>query len=920
MGPQYRRLWCVAAALITWNGASSLWEAGNTPTQWSATAIMLVTWVAGFALLLLAALPSPPQRLASITALCAMGLVTLCFVANHRTAQLEHGPMTTDVHLYMDYAARVLRDGVNPYSVDLLESFRLNRVTLTYATPLLDGDLTGRLAYPALSFLMLVPFQLIGFPTQWTYLLVLLAGLAVLYGWAPKQWRPVVLLPFFIDPRFVLFSLGTVNDCVWAVLLALMAAYWDRPRVRAVALGLAMAIKQQPWVLAPLLLIRLWNDTQGGRKERLNAIGQFVGLAAAVFLALNLPFIVWSPTDWVAGTLEPVLAPMITFGQGLSALTMAGLLTVPKWGFSVLMGGTYVLSAWLLHRYHRWARAAIWLIPGFALWLGNRSLSSYWYYFLFPLVVDLLAGRRADLPAPPPARLRALWAAVAALVLGVTAVLLGAALRDPGFRVEVEPTLWTEGDLVERVSLSVTNTTKRPLRPRFSVQSTSLQPYFWAIEAGPQSLAPNQTARYVIRARAPYHRFWVRHGARILVSSDEAFGFRASAFVPGDPRAAYRDDIPNPDFRLWDSSNHRPTYWGLVSAPSGLARTEPAQPSGPGAPAHGLWLEWPGSSQGDYFIAALDTYMVLPWDPIEVSVRVPPDANVLPELELVYGLRLLVRGKPLLVLFGDVEAQGEWADRGQYVMHRAPRGTWSTHRIDLQRELRELGIDVRPLVGSWAAATEWDYAVLPINLQLFLSGRAVGTPHRVTFGPVHTGAAQPKVTDLYQQSRAHPEVLEAWRGDWALAHRNYETARKHYEAAAALAPDVAVLRLRVAEALFWQGRWRAAAADYRATTELDPSEPMAFKGLGWCHFNVGEVEQAVSAWEQAVALFERRPTRGGPIDAADAIKGLAMAAAQLDQCAEAEAYLRKARTMAPTLELAPQAFAGCRLPAELLAP
>jgi hypothetical protein len=721
------------------------------------------------------------------------------------------------------------------------------------------------------------------------------------------------LLPFFIDPRFLLYTLGTVNDCIWAVLLGVTAAAWRRPRARAVAFGLALAVKHQPWVLAPLLAIRLWNDTEGDRRTRLRAVGQFVGLSAAVFGAINLPFIVWSPTNWAAGVLEPVVAPMITLGQGLSALSMSGFVSVPKWGYTALMLGAYALSAWLLHRYHRWARAAVWVAPGFALWFGNRSLSSYWYFFLFPLVIDLLAPRALALPPPRPARLRAFGWAAGAFVLAVAAVLVGSALRNPGFRIALEPTLWTDGDLVERLSLSLQNTSKRPLRPRFSVQSTSLQPYFWEIQSGPPSLAPGETARYVISARAAYHRFWVRHGARVLVSSDDGFAFRASAFVPGDARAAYRDAIPNPEFRYWEARHSRPTYWGVVSVPPGLARVAPAQPSGPDAPPTALRLEWPGQSGADLFIAAVDTYMVMPWGPVQVSVWLPQDANVLPDLDLVYGLRLLVRGEAFFVLFGDSEASGEWADRGRFVMLRAPRGRWSTHDIDLRQELASAGIDVRPLVGSWDEATEWDYAVLPINLQLFWSGRSDGEARRATFGPVRSSPLRPTSSELYAQSREHPEILEAWRGDWAFAHRDYEKARQHYLAGATLAPDVAMLRLRVAEARFWEGKWREAAADYRATSELDPREPLAFKGLGWCYFNLGELDQAVSAWEQAATLFENRPTRGGPVHAADVLKGLALVAAKLDKCGEAEEYLRQARALSPAIDLPAESLAGCEL-------
>ncbi len=880
---------------------------------------MLLTYGAGFLLLLLGALRSPPQwspqwppkRLVTVSILGAMVLVTLCFLQNHAVAQLEHGPVSTDVHLFMDYASRLLCDGVNPYAVDLLEANRLQRVPLTFSTPLVDGDVTGRLAYPALSFLVLVPFQLVGIPTQWVYLIALLIGLGLLVRWAPPEWRPVVLLPFFIDPRFVLYTLGTVSDCIWAVLLAVTAYHWRRPRVRAVAFGLALAFKHQPWVLAPLLLIRLWNDTEGDRRHKLSTLGRFAAGAAAIFLVINLPFLVWSPVAWFTGVFEPVIAPMITFGQGLSALSMSGFLTIPKWAFSVLMVAAYGLSAWLLHRYHHVARSAVWLIPGFALWFGNRSLSSYWYFFLFPLVADLLSGAVAGAPSPRPVRLRALWWAAGVFVAGVVLVLFGSAWRNPGFRLTVLPTLWTDGDLVEKVTLSVENTSDRPQRPRFSVQSTSLQPYFWEIESGPPSLAPGEQARYIVHAAATYHRFWLRHGARIMVSSADGFARRASAFVPGDSRAAYRDAIPNPDFRYWDTMQQRPTYWGLVSVPAGGGRAAPVLPTVPGAPVAAVRLDWLGDRDGEHFIVALDTYMVLPWGPVEISVWLPPEANILPDLTLVYGVRLLIRGEPFFFLFGDGDARGEWADRGQYIMRPAPRGRWSTHHIDLRQELAAAGIDTRPLVASWDQATDWDYPVLPINLQLFFSGRAGASVPRAIFGPVRSSSLRPAMAEVLEQSRRHPEVLEAWRGDRAFAYRNFDKARQHYAAAVALAPDVAVLRLRVAEALFQQGEWRAAAAEYRASTELDEVQPLAFKGLGWCHFNLGELEQAVIAWEQAVMLFENRPTRGSTVHVADAFKGLGVAAARLGQCQEAELYFLQAGARSAGHAQASAARAGC---------
>jgi uncharacterized membrane protein len=39
-----------------------------------------------------------------------------------------------------------------------------------------------------------------------------------------------------------------------------MVLVWQRPTLRAVLFGLACAYRQQPWLVAPFLLICIWNE------------------------------------------------------------------------------------------------------------------------------------------------------------------------------------------------------------------------------------------------------------------------------------------------------------------------------------------------------------------------------------------------------------------------------------------------------------------------------------------------------------------------------------------------------------------------------------------------------------------------------------------------------------------------------------
>ncbi len=919
--PWTLRVGLVATGLIAWNAASSLWEGGSTPIHAHATALMLLGYLAGFATIGVGILGRKPPRRMHWAVVATLLVVALCYLQNHAVARLENGRVTTDVQIYMDYAARLLRDGINPYTQDLLDAYRINRMPLVFSTPLLDGSLTGRVAYPALSFLLFVPFQWLQVPSDWVYPLFLFLTLGALYARAPRVWRPLVLLPFFLDSRFILYTLGGVSDCVWALLLSLMVLQWDRPRWRAVWFGLAAAYKHQPWVLAPFLLIRLWHDTPGDRRAKLTAMLRFGALSSLTFVIVNLPFIVWAPEAWFRGVFEPVVAPMITFGQGLSALTMSGIAIFPKWLFTLLMAVAAGLLLFLVHRYYRRLRLVIWLAPGFALWLSNRSLTSYWYFFLFPLMADLVT-RPLEQP-PPKARAstapssRRRWAALLAGAILVGAAVGGVAwLAWPkaAFRIDVIPPLITNGPHVVGLTVAVVNTSGQRVRPRFSVQSGSLQPYFWQVNRGPDSLGPTERAVYQLRARAHYERFGVRRGARLIVGSSNSFNIRASTLIPGDLSDVYRDVIPNGQFRYWEEQEDHPTFWGAVRTPSSQATIRPGLPGEAGAAATSVvFTLGPDSTSGESSPSlVLDTYMSLPMRPIVATVWLPELANRLPELEMIYGLRLLLADREVLILFGDEHAHDWLSGTQQYWMIPAPREQWSAHTIDLRHILNELGVSTRPLAGERTLFRDWDYPVVPVNLQLFFASQGRVGSRTARFGPLRSSGSRPDLEGLFHQSLRHPEITELWRGDLAYAYQNYAQARDHYATAVRLAPDSAGARVRLGEAEFWLGHAQAATDAFLAATQLDVRNPLAYKGLGWSTYRLGRTDEAITAWQSAVYLFESRSLVRDKHHHADALKGLSMVMASRGRCVEAQEHLRRAQELRPGLSLPNGAQAACR--------
>lgn len=905
----------LGAGFVCWNGATLLWEGGSCASSLTSTILMLLAYLFGFAMLIGAALERPHER-ARWLVLGAVLMACLCYAQNHRVAQLENGLLTTDVRLYMDHAARLLRHGENPYAADLLESYRINRAPFNFSTPLLDGDLTGRVAYPALSILIFLPFQWLGWPADWVYPVFLVLTFVLLFVWAPRMVQPLVLLPFFLDPRYVLYTLGGVSDVVWALLLVVMLRAWHRPRHRALWYGLACAFKHQPWVLAPFLLIRLWHETSGPSATRWRELLRFAGWAIFAFAVVNLPFFIWSPTAWFAAVFEPLVAPMITFGQGLSALMMFGRIVIPKLVFTLFMVGALAMALYAYHRHHARLRTLLWIAPGLMLWLSNRSLTSYWYFYLIPLLYDLV---RPPVPLAAPVSgvstsERPWRPTVLALGMGLLALLgcLTFLSRLPErLQLQIVRPMVTLGNDVVRLQLSVRNVTKRQVEPRFAVQALGLQPFFWHIESGPRVLGRGQRALYTISTDEPFARFEVRRGARVTVSHAGSQQLRSSIPVKPDRTYVYPDVIPNPNYAFWSMHGQAPTFWGIVSDPQGAGSIKYRKPSGPGAPLGALAFELESKDRPTSLY--LDTYLDLPQHDVEIAIKRPRGANLLPDLALVYGLRLVVDEIQVLVLFGDKQTTGRINERLRYVMLRAPEERWGRHRLSLPAILRSVGVDPLPRRHRMPRFGHLDFPMVPANIQLFFARRVGAGVARCSFGPLRSLGLKPDTTRLFAAARRQPAALPYWRGQFNFVHRNFKKARDWFAKAAVLDHSSPRVQLQLGEAEFWLGRHAAAIKAFaKALTGDERTKAFAYKGIGWSHYNQHQYEEALLAWRSAAKLLASLTSPAYAGHRADIHKGMMMALLQQGRCQLAVEEARKARRLMPTLSLPVAALDACR--------
>ena len=310
-------------------------------------------------------------------------------------------------------AAILLLEGRNPYTdsnlPDLLREFDIQPA---WTTPLRQGQFANRLdypsnaeiqsvlntslkandnvpefeakvSYPALSFITLIPFVLIGnYNVLPIYLLSYLLLIFLAWKWVQPEIRPWILLLGLANiPMWVSASGGNL-DIFYTLLLVLAWLKRDQRWSSALFFGLALASKQIAWYFIPFYLIMCLQHY--GWKDALYRLLTAGGLA----LLINLPFILWNPSAWFDGIMAPIRDPMFPMGVGIVDLSITHLLPyLPQSVYSALECVAMLTTIVWYWRICRRRPEAAFLCATLPLFFAWRSLSSYFYCVAFPLYV-----------------------------------------------------------------------------------------------------------------------------------------------------------------------------------------------------------------------------------------------------------------------------------------------------------------------------------------------------------------------------------------------------------------------------------------------------------------------------------------------------------------------------------------------------
>jgi uncharacterized membrane protein len=461
----------------------------------------------------------------------------------------------TDEVAFDQYAAQLLVHGSNPYIHSMSPAFALFHVSPNDYTFRLDGQPVTSLSYPALSFLLYAPLVALGWSSQAAIAVNVLAwALAIILGFAllPRRIRPLALVVGSLSV-YIGFAVGGVTDALFVPFLIGAVWSWDRfPRrsirtawVSPVLLGLAMAVKQTPWLLLPFLVAGIWLEARRDEPAVPGFVpaGRYLAIALLAFALPNLPFIVLSPHAWASGVLTPLIGHAVPAGEGLVGLSLfLGLGGGSLTAFAVALMVVYLVLFAIFITTYPWLKRCVVLLPAIVLFFSARSFGSY----LVTLLPVATVAAFSTMPtsgveqqdAETPKAVGAgegpwrHWKWVVGIGAGAVALALANILFFSPSPLSVRiVNIQTTGQLatVVKVGVDVTNNSSNSLRPAFTVGTSGSVSAFWIAKGGPSQLQPHQSASYTLLA------------PNYFAQPSIAQGFQVMAFTNG-PDTVSRSD------------------------------------------------------------------------------------------------------------------------------------------------------------------------------------------------------------------------------------------------------------------------------------------------------------------------------------------------------------------------------------------
>jgi uncharacterized membrane protein len=558
----------IASAVLIGTGYH-LWQDVEANLHVIALWSSLACYVLGFGIAWYGSLSGPTPARRENAAVVGLVLAFVIYAVNYTLFRAT--TYGTDAMLFNAYSAELVTRWANPYVQNMQPAFGLFGVPPNLVTPTAGGGVVSQQSYPALSFLVYVPFALLGINALWLNVVAHVGLLITLICVAPRPLKAFAALILFADAAYAQYTLGSVTDILWALPACLCAYYWrSRPMLAAFYLGLACGVKQSPWFIVPFALVA-WGFLAVERRRWLSFFEPLSVLLLTFFLP-NALYIAWDPGAWLRGVLTPMAGNLIAFGSGIVQLTTANVYATDLHTLTVLSASVLGLLLIIYAIDRRKFGFVPFIAPGIALFFAARSLQNYFMFWPVALVAYGMS-RPADLRlvAPAPDRARIPWAPIAVGTLATILVgfLIVRSTTAAATALHVSILRYGYDDATKNVDafeIRLSNADQKHARSvRFGVLTQGNGDNFTYWVRRPETIGPNVQRELRITAPGMSSEIAAEDQSVQIVAIDTAAGTQAySPAVEIGPAAA---GLANPRLASWlPGKPSTPVGWNYAPA------------------------------------------------------------------------------------------------------------------------------------------------------------------------------------------------------------------------------------------------------------------------------------------------------------------------------------------------------------------
>lgn len=355
----------ILVAVLLMDFGRTIW-AVSAPGNWLIPVLTIYIWGTAIGLIVVGLSTIELREHGFVIATVVTGAVTSTVLI--ALVSLYGEPISTDVGRFLHEATVLVINGENPYQHHLAAN------GTTYPTPTMDGGTVTQYSYPAGGIVTMLPQYALGMTGVRLTPTLMSVGIGVVVLAGADNDLALLAPATLLAGDLVTWPLTGLTDAIWILPLCLAAYWWtERLLPSAVAYGFAASVEQIPWFIGPFLLVWLLRD-----RGPVPA-GKWLGAGLVTFTAINLPFIIWNPSVWLSGALQPLFgsgSPPVHQGVGLSSLTVFGVFPIAKWAHTALLG-VFAVVALLIYYRHRALRWTAWISWMPLLMVHFRSFGTY---------------------------------------------------------------------------------------------------------------------------------------------------------------------------------------------------------------------------------------------------------------------------------------------------------------------------------------------------------------------------------------------------------------------------------------------------------------------------------------------------------------------------------------------------------------